>query len=188
MPQLGEIIRGDKLGKTNSTRWHWYIWQACDTCSKERWVDLKNKTLLIPLFTKCHICANNTLEKKLKCSKGQKGKKGERSGAWKGGRFKDKYGYVMIYLSQDDFFFPMISKVGYVREHRLAMAKHINRCLLPWEVVHHKNGIKDDNRLENLELLPNNGRHNTQMDKMIKKLSRENDLLKKRIVELENAH
>jgi len=56
-------------------------------------------------------------------------------------------------LPSTDFFFPMTRKFGQIFVHRLIMAKYLNRCLLSWEVVHHKNGVKDDNRLENLELL-----------------------------------
>ncbi|MBX4189780.1 HNH endonuclease [Candidatus Parcubacteria bacterium] len=58
------------------------------------------------------------------------------------------HGYVLIYTP----FHPDRNAIGYVREHRLVMEKHIGRRLSPREIIHHKNGIKNDNRVENLEL------------------------------------
>ena len=105
---------------------------------------------------------------------------------WKGGAVLTNHGYRKVALPYDDFFFPMKSKGDYyVLEHRLIMAKHLKRCLLPWEMVHHKNGIRDDNRLENLELIGCTGRHNTLMKSVLKRQAKQIKDLQARVTLLE---
>jgi len=73
----------------------------------------------------------------------------ERSLAWKGGRCIRNNGYIEI-LDREH---PFATNRGYVLEHRLIMERQLGRYLLPNEQIHHINGNKQDNRLENLALL-----------------------------------
>lgn len=100
--------------------------KQCDRCKKTVWKDSK-------------LC--------LKCL----GKKqtGKGSPTWKGGKIKHKKGYVLK-MAKDH---PRSkSNNGYVFEHILVMEKKLGRYLVKGENIHHINGVKDDNRIKNLEL------------------------------------
>jgi len=75
------------------------------------------------------------------------GLRGKKHGNWKGGRLMTASGYVMLHAPDHP-----AANGAYVFEHRLVMEKHLGRYLTPEETVHHKNGMRDDNRIEHLEL------------------------------------
>jgi hypothetical protein len=71
---------------------------------------------------------------------------GTLNGNWKGGNIYHKKGYAMRAVKNHP------SGKRYVFEHTLVMEAHLGRSLFAGENVHHINGKKDDNRIENLEL------------------------------------
>jgi predicted nucleic acid-binding Zn ribbon protein len=80
---------------------------------------------------------------------------GELNPQWKGGtsRWIDRQsGYVFVKLPNGKR----------IQEHRLIMQRIIGRDLFPEERVHHRNGIRDDNRDDNLQLMENNADHQKQ--------------------------
>lgn len=80
---------------------------------------------------------------------------GNRHPLWKGGRIHVSGGYIKIRC----FTHPHADAKGYVMEHRLVMEAHVGRPLLDSEIVHHINGIPDDNRVENLALFDSHSSH-----------------------------
>ena len=178
VPKEGDVIRGSDINKKGSL----YQWVICLDCKKGRWVS-KSAALMYPRCVKC----------------GEEYRKrtyiGELSSNWKGGRITQRKGYVEVMVRKDSPYYPMVNHIGYVPEHRLVMAQHLGRCVERWEVVHHKNGVKDDNRIENLELIESKNAHNTitgmqseieRLHKLIGQLEKKVKLNEWRIKELES--
>lgn len=80
---------------------------------------------------------------------GLKGKRGADVPGWKGGRVAQTSGYIYAFAPDH----PRATKDGYVLEHRLVAEQMIGRYLTSGESVHHKNGIKTDNRPRNLQVM-----------------------------------
>jgi hypothetical protein len=130
----GKIVYGSELGYKTP---HHYICVKCPKCDKLRYENIYfyKKQKIKGL---CNHCRGNTRPGWL----------------WKNGIYRRKDGYIYKKLFKDDLFINMARRSdGYILEHRLIMAKYLGRCLSLNEQVHHKNGIRDDNRIENLELI-----------------------------------
>ena len=120
-----------------STRWKQNNKERFNAANNER---RRNRRKECPM---CKSLMKPTAKVCIKC------KKGELSGVWKGGRSFNSFGYVLVVGEPNE---PGLNKSGYILEHRRVMQQMLGRALRPKETVHHKNGIRHDNRPENLEL------------------------------------
>lgn len=135
VPLIGEIRAATSLGfKTPRNM----VWLACVVCGKGRWVGVPatRQSDFRNMCAGCFRAVGRPIRYR-KC----------------GGRIQLPSGYIQVKVEADDFFVSMRNNVGYVLEHRLVMAKQIGRVLHRWELVHHKNHIRNDNRPENLQLV-----------------------------------
>lgn len=117
------------------------------------------KTGLIPktAFKKGNVAKKPFIKGQIPWNKGKSNTawQKENSSNWKGGIKIGANGYILLYKKEH----PFCDSQGYVKRSRITMEEKIGRYLKPEEVVHHINGIRDDDKIENLQLSFNHSEH-----------------------------
>lgn len=75
---------------------------------------------------------------------------GKKNGMWKGGRSVASNGYILIRVGVNHH---LADVRGYAYEHRLVAEKKLGRKLRKGEIVHHKDGNKQNNKPKNIQVL-----------------------------------
>lgn len=118
------------IGKSASKRAYWVCRCSCGNETVVAGINLRNKDT-----TSCGCYKTELL-------KARPRPKGPNHSRWKGGRSIYADGYVVIW----------VEGVGRIKEHIHVMQQHLGRNLFSDESVHHKNGNRSDNHIDNLEL------------------------------------
>ncbi len=162
MPQLGDRVHAIDIGRDSRG---FVQWVKCPDCGMERWIhDRKQRGFPIP-ENSYKVCPTCRLKEWLQT----RNYKGENSPTWKGGRLKRGTGYIGI-LKHGHY---RANKSGYVWEHILVWEETHKRKLPKGYLIHHINGIKDDNRPTNLLAMLRKGHSPTLFVKGVQKRLRE---------------
>ena len=118
---------------------------VCDVCGRPFKVKQSHADKRRTCSMEC--CGKLRSEKMIGSGNHQYGIKGSLNSSWKGGRSVSSHGYIRVRHES------ATNNDGVIFEHRLVMEEYMGRKLHANEVVHHINGIKTDNRAENLKLM-----------------------------------
>ena len=133
----------------------------------------RDKEMLEEKWSKCAKCGEQLHSATaIYCNHCKPHPIGENHPNWKGGTIGNGTGYRQVYIGRIN------GKTEYILEHLLVWEKAHNRKLPKGYLIHHLNGIKDDNRIENLAAIPRN-KHSVWT--LV-------ELAQKRIKELEQLH
>jgi len=139
---------------------------VCPDCHKTRYVDKSGIDGLLKAGSFSGRCQGCNCRLRGKENRFQRG---ERNGAWKGGRYlggSREQPYVYRTVAPDHPLYSMANHQHGIREHRLVVAEHLGRPLAHYEHVHHVDGNTLNNHPENLVLL--DGREHVRVENLIR--------------------
>lgn len=149
--------------------------RICDKCGNEKKVNywgIKNKTEHL-----CRTCTNKSTANTRVGMGFKPWNTGTINQNISGNSYINNYGYRVYYIGDKSH------KGGYIAEHRIVMELSLGRRLREGEVIHHINGNKQDNRLDNLSLTSAGGHRNLHYS--LEKVSMQ--LVKLGIIKFENS-
>lgn len=132
----------------------------CDSCGVRTITTYHNYTLAVKrnasTETNCRRCASQKSGKRRRGSsswnKGIANKRGIESPTWRGGKYIDYHGYVMVHVNPTDDGQVRRGWQAYKKEHIVIIENALKRSLKKDEIVHHIDGDKQNNHIENLYL------------------------------------